>query len=153
MKTDPDVRFWSKVAKGDGCWTWTGGRDVNGYGVFYDWNHKPWRAHRYMWAIERGSIGGMCVCHRCDNPECVNPDHLFLGTHTDNMRDMTAKGRGNRPNTQGSRHGAAKLSEQDVLDIRGDLAEGIAGTSIAYRYGVSRQLVSQIRTRAKWRHV
>lgn len=91
-------RFWSKVAKTDSCWLWKAG--VNkGYGQFAFSIHKhvPWmrQAHRVAWELSNGSIpAGLSVLHRCDVPLCVNPAHLFLGTHTDNMRDMVAKGRG-----------------------------------------------------------
>jgi hypothetical protein len=87
-------RFWSKVDKSGECWVWTAkALCENGYGRFYV-GKKPLRAHRYSWELANGPItDGLFVCHRCDNPPCVNPAHLFLGTHQDNMQDMVAKGR------------------------------------------------------------
>jgi hypothetical protein len=88
-------RFWEKVDDRDpgGCHEWCAGRDKDGYGVFTAWG-RPQRAHRVAWILNRGSIPeGMLVCHHCDNPPCVNPDHLFLGTHLDNVSDCKEKGR------------------------------------------------------------
>lgn len=87
-------RFWSKVRKGDGCWEWTAWINSNGYGEFTK-DHKNLKASRVSWILTYGPIpDGLFVCHHCDNPPCVRPDHLFLGTPLDNMRDMIAKGRG-----------------------------------------------------------
>lgn len=85
--------FWTKVRKTDGCWEWTGSRTNKAYGQFYD-GLRGVRAHRYSWEIEHGAIpSGACVLHRCDDPICVRPDHLFLGSHAENMADMTTKRR------------------------------------------------------------
>lgn len=90
-------RFWSRVKRGDGCWEWQGGSNQYGYGLFTrrGCDTKVTRvASRISWELAHGPIPqGMVVCHKCDNPPCVNPDHLFIGTHLDNMRDMVAKGR------------------------------------------------------------
>jgi HNH endonuclease len=89
-------RFWEKVKKTDGCWEWTARRLPKGYGTISCVDHRTSLcAHRVSWELHNGPIpDGMWVLHHCDNPQCANPDHLFLGTHTQNMRDMLAKGRG-----------------------------------------------------------
>jgi hypothetical protein len=96
-------RFWEKVEKGDGCWTWVGTRTGRGYGTFRA--NDPRRqepAHRLSWEFVNGPIpDGLSVLHHCDNPPCVRPDHLFLGTRGDNNRDAAAKGR----TARGDRHG------------------------------------------------
>lgn len=88
----PADRFWQKVRKSDGCWEWTARVSPEGYGEF--WDDRNVRAHRFSWSLVNGPIpDGLMVCHRCDNPRCVRPDHLFLGTNRENIRDMMAKGR------------------------------------------------------------
>lgn len=88
-----EERFWNKVLKTDDCWTWTSAKSRKGYGLFWDGN-KFVRAHRASYVLAFGPIpDGMCVCHHCDNPSCVRPDHLFIGTNADNVHDSIAKGR------------------------------------------------------------
>ena len=143
-------RFWAKVQKTDGCWLWTGSKTqaINGYGDFYV-RGENYRAHRVSYLMESGPIpDGMCVCHRCDNPPCVRPSHLFLGTKGDNNRDMVSKGRSVNP--LGERHGCAKLTEQQVLAIRADARSEHA---IARAYLISPANVQRIKVRKLWRHI
>lgn len=89
-----EFRFWSKVEKTDTCWIWGGNKNQDGYGLFYPLSKKTAQAHRFSWSLINGPVpDGLYVCHKCDNPSCVNPDHLFVGTQTDNMRDCKNKGR------------------------------------------------------------
>lgn len=91
-----EARFWSKVdRKGENdCWNWLAGKDLDGYGVFYDFNiNQNKRAHRIAWKFANKNEPQLLILHKCDNPACVNPSHLFEGTHTDNMRDKSKKGR------------------------------------------------------------
>lgn len=98
----------------DNCVEFKGSRGTDGHGRTRCLG-KMWYAHRLAWTLANGPIpDGMNVCHECDNPPCINVGHLFLGTHADNVADMVAKGR----SAVGSRHGRAKLTERDVLDIR-----------------------------------
>jgi hypothetical protein len=92
-------RFWARVSRTDDCWEWQAYVKNNGYGVLRHCG-RLWHAHRLAWLITHGELADEAfVCHRCDNPRCVRPDHLFLGTHTDNMRDAWSKGRGRNPMT------------------------------------------------------
>lgn len=111
-KDSPEGRFWGKVAKADGdaCWLWLGSKNGDGYGNFF-FGGKTDRAHRVAYALTVGPPGDLQVLHRCDNPACVRPSHLFLGTHSDNMKDAADKGRLN--GNLGYRHSAqirAKIS-------------------------------------------
>jgi hypothetical protein len=91
------VRFWSKVEKSDNCWIWIGAKTPEGYGRMR-WMKGYEYAHRISWVIQNGTIADdLCVCHSCDNPSCVRPDHLFIGTIADNMHDRDTKGRGRKP--------------------------------------------------------
>ncbi len=118
-------RFWAKVQKGNGCWLFMGSRykEPFDYGRFKVVDHNEC-AHRFAWKLVNGPIpAGMKVLHRCDNPPCVRPDHLFLGTQADNMRDAASKGRlrtsipASIPESVGEKNGQAKLTEEQVLDI------------------------------------
>jgi hypothetical protein len=143
------ARFLAKVDKrGPGeCWPWKAGIKSEGYGGFRVGEVVD-RAHRVSYVIHHGDIpAGMVVCHRCDNPPCVNPGHLFLGTHGDNARDRDAKG---RRGTIGAKHGMAKLTDDDVISIRSSSERGV---DLAVQYGVSATLVCDIRKRKIWHHL
>lgn len=138
----PKSRFEQKVQVTPGCWKWTGSKNKYGYGRFWLAGAIV-GAHRVSYELYVGQIPeGMCVCHRCDNPECVNPDHLFVGTHQENMRDMAAKGRNFTPALKGQANGMAKLTNEQIAAIRQD---GRKVTAIARAYGVAHQHVSKIK--------
>jgi hypothetical protein len=143
-------RFWKNVDKTDGCWNWTGTLTEKGYGRFKT-STKNWRAHRLSYEMHCGAVpDGMQVLHECDNPSCVRPDHLFLGTNADNMADKCAKGRESHYSPKGEQSGRAKLTEAQVLDIRG--ASGTAA-EIARQFGMSRTAVRDIRAARTWAHI
>ncbi len=147
-------RFESRTVKHpSGCIVWTGGfrgSRGSGYGRMSMGRAAPGvYAHRMAYALAYGEIpAGAHVLHRCDRPACVNPQHLFLGTQADNMKDMASKGRGNAP--RGTSHRSNKLTEADVIAIR-------AGTgtlsALAAQYSVSTQTVAGIRARKYWKHL
>jgi len=134
-------RFWSKVEKTEGCWEWTASKVV-GYGQISAGRRglQPLKAHRVSYEIVNGRIpSGLFCCHKCDNPACVNPDHLFLGTQKDNLDDMYAKG---RDKTRAKPRKPRKLSDIQVYEIRNDPR---IQREIAADYGVSTCLVSNIK--------
>jgi hypothetical protein len=133
-----------------GCWLWLGGRNSSGYGVLRNpLTRRGIQAHRAAWLKFKGEVPeGLQVLHRCDVPACVNPDHLFLGTHTENMQDMTKKGR--HPYKRGQSHPNAVLTEDDVRAIR---ASDENYTSLGRRYGICKNNVYLIRARQAWGHV
>lgn len=132
-----------------GCWLWIGALYGSGYGVFNTSDDRTMHAHRYSWMLHRGEIpDGLIVCHKCDVRCCVNPEHLFVGTHSDNANDMHAKGRNNTP--RGEQHVRSKLSEQDVRNIRVDIR---ALSTIGNDYGVDKQYIWKIKHGWHWEHV
>lgn len=150
------IRFWAKVrgCDTDGCWEWTGpffqGKKYGQFGCGPRTSRKNRASHRYAFEEKNGPIpSGMCVCHRCDNPSCVRPDHLFLGTHSDNTHDMIAKRRG----AHGERHTSAKLTESQVAGIRQRRADGEKLSTMADEYGVSVGLISHICSGRNWKHI
>ena len=110
-------KFWSRVNKTETCWNWTGPRDKKGYGLgIYNKGRQP-RIHRQSYELNIGPIPqGLHVLHKCDNPSCVRPDHLFLGTNFDNIQDRNKKGRMNH--AKGEQVSHCKLTPQQVLEIR-----------------------------------
>jgi hypothetical protein len=136
----------------NGCWVWSANKDRDGYGVLTHHRKKQLRAHRASYEFYKGAIpDGAFVCHSCDNPSCINPDHLFIGSPKDNTQDMIRKGR--KGTLLGSVHGMAKLTEEDVTGIRAAREKGELLASIATRYGISFQHVSLIARNKSWRHV
>ena len=182
-RTEPASRFWKQVIRAgdDECWLWTGRRHETGHGMFYvSRSLRTTGAHRFSWILANGPVpDGLWVLHNCpggDNPACVNPRHLWLGTNTDNMRDASAKGqlatgdrsgarlhperhaRGDQHWTRanptklrrGAENPASKLTPEAVLAIR---ASSRSQTALAREYGVSQAVVSAVIRRKTWKHV
>lgn len=146
-------RFWEKVQKTETCWLWKGAVNwtAGGYGKIPT-SRKAGRrrflsAHRVAWELQVGEIPhGFCVLHRCDTPLCVNPDHLFLGTQTDNVMDMLKKGR-QRTNP------VRKLTVEQVRQIRALKAEGVSDHELARRFGVVPGNIWNIVARKSWKSI
>jgi hypothetical protein len=169
-------RFWSKVDQSggpDACWIWTGWRSSKGYGRSRSVGRWLF-AHRVSWELANGPIpSGLLVCHHCDNPPCVNPAHLFVGTNSDNMRDCISKGRngacthpervarGSRHSSvthpelvqRGSSHCRAKLTEADIPVIRSRVKRGESRRAVSKDYGVSAVVIGEIVKGKLWKHV
>jgi hypothetical protein len=157
-------RLWSKVdcsGGPDACWIWQGAIGSNGYGNIGTGRVMTEHVHRVVYRLRYGEVPpGLFVLHRCDNPRCCNPAHLFLGTHTDNMRDMWEKGRGSRlgcpyqppdhRRARGPANGAAKLTDEIVREIR---RSSVDAGSLARLFGVTRENIYSIRNGKTWRHV
>jgi len=145
----PEERFWAQVDKQgpNDCWPWTGCAR-KGYGVLYA-NGRSHYTHRFSYELMHGPIpDGLFACHKCDNPSCCNPAHIFLGTIADNTRDAIRKRR--MPHGEG--HSNSKLTEDDVHQIRADSAAGLASYStLAKRYDVSKQLIYRVIKRKAWK--
>ena len=142
------VRFWANVAvAAGGCAEWTAALDPNGYGEFYH-DGRLKRAHRVAWEIASGVAvpEGQLVLHRCDNRRCVNWQHLFIGTHQDNMDDMAAKGR--KAACRGVDNPRAKLAPEQVAAVKADPRPQRA---IARDYGISKTQVGNIKRGEQWR--
>lgn len=149
--SNPAPDFWGKVfRKGpEECWEWQGSTSKYGYGQIR-MNGVLVGAHRYAWEMKHGRpAGSFDVCHRCDNPACVNPSHLFLGTHQENMEDCAAKGR----TTRGERNAQAKLSAADVRQMHVLSSAGVSQPLIAKRFGVSSSHVCTILSGKRWGHI
>lgn len=148
----PLERFWKFVEKTDYCWNWTGATVSKGYGVLRV-NGKNERTHRYSYIIHNGTIPkgagyhGTCVLHKCDNPKCVNPEHLSLGNNSDNVNDMVSKMR----NTIGERNGMAKLKIKDVIEIRKLKKQGYSLSKLSSKFKIAISTVSQIINKKRWK--
>lgn len=147
------ARFWSKTElKESGCIEWTRAKRSHGYGAVR-LERKSHGAHRVAFFLKNGSFPAKSeICHRCDNPPCCNPDHLFIGTHLENMRDMFSKNR--RTSAKGEKHAAAKLTEHQVVELRARYANNEGSMEALGRdYGITRQSAYLIISRKSWPHI
>ena len=155
LSTELKKRFLAKIKKSSECWGWIGNRNSKGYGQI-KLDGVQTLAHRVSWQLFKGNIPEkMCVCHKCDNPSCVNPVHLFLGTTKDNMQDMIQKGRSNYcggAHTYGEKNVSAKITSNDVLIIR-ELATHFTQSKIAKKFRISQMQISRIVRGKHWQHV
>ena len=176
-------RFWSKVKQTDGCWLWLGAKSPDGYGMLNVRDHRGTNAHRIAYALKVGDIpSGFSVLHSCDNRLCVRPDHLFLGTQLDNVKDMAKKGRDRkamgdrnasrlypekRPrgerhayrlhpglHARGERAANAKLKESQVIEIRRSWkAKELSQQALAGKYGVTSATINDVVLGKTWKHL
>lgn len=143
-------RWEAYTSRGDGCWEWSGSRDPNGYGRL-NIEGVPELAHRVAWRLHRGPItADDHICHKCDNPPCVNPSHLFKGNAQMNSDDKRRKKRHRYGVSKGERHGRAILTETQAREIK---ASGLSHKACAEEYGVSYQTIWEIRKGVSWRHL
>lgn len=161
-KSPPELRFWKKVNKdgpihpvlGTRCWIWFGNKMNRGYGRFIH-KGKVVQTHRYSWQLHNGRPAGeLCVLHHCDNPICVNPEHLFVGTYNDNNQDMFAKGRDDAP--RGEVHWNTHLTDEQVREIkRRYKSTGRRGCrqKLAAEFNISPREVYRIGTGKRWGHI
>lgn len=153
IKGDPS--FWDRVHNqlrltDNGCHEFTGHKDKCGYGRIRNGN-KLVRIHREKWSFYNGKIkDGMCVCHKCDNPSCVNIDHLFIGSQKDNMRDRANKG---RYDLRGEKNPSSKLKASDIIIIRNRIANSESCYKIARSYSVTGETILNIKNGRSWKDV
>lgn len=134
-----------------GCFVWTMYANKKGYGRIA-YKRRMWLTHRLSWHLAYGYLpSDKMVCHKCDNPSCINPNHLFLGDAKINTKDMDDKGR--RKPMRGESHGMAKLTESDVIDIRQCIKDGISLETISQAWGVTKSMIGMIKNGHNWRHL
>ncbi len=149
------ILFWKNIEKTDGCWLWRGHRNKLGYGRMQvgDWRNNAWiaYAHRVSYAVNIEQPFSLLVLHKCDNPSCVNPAHLFIGTQEANMHDMDSKNR--RVHAHGEKGGAAKMTNEKVLEMRALHANGKTRAEIGRLFGLGFTATDKIIKRETWKHI
>jgi len=148
-------KLYTNVSLVGDCLLWNGGKNKKGYGVVWDENQKVVGVHRAAFKAMNGEIpAGAYVCHSCDNPSCIRPDHLWLGTAKENTLDMVSKGRWKSPpHYLGEISPRAKLANSDVMEIRRLLKSGVLDTELARKYTVSKAQISKIKMNRAWQSV
>lgn len=148
-------RFWSRVVKQEGedaCWEWVGATWQNGRYGKVNSGGKHLRAYHLPWELENGKIPkGMCACHKCDNPACVRPSHIFIGSKSDNFKDMHQKGRAKIE--KGTERYNSKLDPGKVREIRKLSSEGIGTCELSRRFNVNTGTIANIKNGTRWKHV
>lgn len=145
---DHDI-FWSNVDKGESCWLWRPST-TGAYGSFW-FKKTRYLAHRVAWSITNGQIPkGFYCCHRCDTPSCVNPEHIFLGTASENLADMHSKGR-HSCDRHGEKNGSSKLTRAIADSVRIEYSNGVTINSLAEKYSISRSAITRIVRYETWR--
>lgn len=149
-QSDMKAKLIGKIKKINGCWEWQGSRNKKGYGHL-SYKRKVELAHRISWLMFKGKIpNDMKVCHKCDNPPCINPSHLFLGSQKENVKDMFQK---KRKIHEGINHPGAKLTNENIKEIRKLLREGKTQQYIADKYNISNGHVGSIKHRRTWKEI
>lgn len=148
-----ETNFWASLNYSEfGCWNWKRCQDENGYGRFRWPGDRSHRSNRISWRLTRGAIPiGLFVCHKCDNPLCARPDHLFLGTQDENMKDMTSKQRSF--SQLGSLNGHAKLGDDDVRTIRTLAGSGFNFAELGRMFSVTKECIGLIVRRQTWKNI
>jgi len=154
MNKSVKQRFLDKILITDDCWEWIAGKYHDGYGIFRIEN-KSYRAHRVSYELFIGDIpDGMLVCHRCDNPACVKPSHLFIGTIQDNVNDRQNKGHSTGGKLKGEDCPAHKYTKKDVIEIRSLYNTGqYSQRDLARKFNISRPTIKNMVNRDTWKHI
>lgn len=155
-------RFWSRINKNGPipqhcpelgpCWVWTGSGNPKGYGCAW-FQKRLHKAHRVAFVLHHGRWPEPCCLHRCDNPACCNPAHLFEGTKAENNADMTRKGRHGKTGARGQRNAASKLTDEAVRSVRALARSGSSQVAIARRFGVNHRQIGRVLSGERWKHV
>jgi hypothetical protein len=154
MKLTKEQRFDAKVDFSGDCWLWKGRRTKFGYGFFWE-GKKDVYAHRFSWSRYNGEIPkGLFILHRCDNPPCVKPGHLSIGTPLDNVKDCWSKVRGRLDFKKGTEHYLAKLDPSAVIDIKTNyIFRKVTQKHFASKYGVSSVTIHHVLSSRNWKHL
>lgn len=147
-------RLADKYVESGDCWIWTGAKNKNGYGCVSTGKGTSTTAHKASYQVHVGPVAeGLDVCHKCDNPSCINPKHLFLGTRKENMQDSKRKGRQNPARAKGEETGSSKLTNDQVISVFKSAKAGVSLSQIAKTYNVRKQTIWSIAHGKSWTHI